>query len=186
VCPTTHTTHTHRNELCHDIAVIVCMCWGPPVCVCCAALFWIPVCKWMSYITHTNHSSQKWGWIHFTRMNALWHTWEWVMSHIQMRHIWMSHTAYEWVTYEWVRSHTNESCHTYKSVISSLRAFFSIICRCSQEVTACSTVCCSVLQSVAAVCCSLLQSVAFGCSLLQSVAVCCSLLQSVAVCCSLL
>ena len=63
---------------------------------------------------------------HVTRVNASWHTYEWVMLHIWMGHV--THMIDLCHTYEWVMSHTwmshvthmNELCHTYEWVMSHI------------------------------------------------------------------
>ena len=111
---------------------------------------WFMSHTWMSHVTYMNESchtcGRSWflvwlpssstfhGTLRFTRthMNESRHTYEWVTSHIWMRHVAHmneSHHTYEWDTshtYEWVTSHiwmshvtrTNESRHTYEWVTS--------------------------------------------------------------------
>ena len=94
---------------------------------------------WMSHVTHENESCHTWEWVmshmrmsHVTHVNESCHTCEWVMSH--MRHAarfaaieMILHSFYRVNSHVWT-SHPflllsqgkrmNESCRTYKQVIS--------------------------------------------------------------------
>jgi len=76
----------------------------PRVAVCCSVLQCVAVC--------CSVSARTWHW------NGLCHTYEWVMSHIWMSHVF--HMNESWHTYEWVTLHVCESCHTYEWVMSHI------------------------------------------------------------------
>jgi len=71
----------------------------------------------MSHVTHTNEPCRTYEWVmshiwmshiwicHVTRVNESCHTWEWVMSHLCMSHVTRMNES------------MNESCHIYEWIV---------------------------------------------------------------------
>jgi len=127
---------TCMNESCHTYVTAV-----TRVCQSCRKCKWVMSHVCMSHVTHMTRVMTHLWMSHVTYMNVSWHTYEWIMSQIPMRHViyanescntrkqFMSHT---WIrhftcmneschTYEWVMSHWNESCHKYPWGMSYMR-----------------------------------------------------------------
>ena len=142
---------------------ILCRCWIPQInksrctyswvmshiCVCVRCV-WVHSPMWPD----TLHSIRYRCWImsliwmsRVTHMNEPCHRYEWVMSHIWMRHVTLHSIRYRcWIpqvnkssrTYEWVMSHIwmrhvahmNESCRTYEWVMSPMWLCAWHVCEC--------------------------------------------------------